>query len=116
MTRRSDRRDFLKHSAAAGIGFWAAGGVTALAQKERAAVERLNIVSVGVGGKGFSDAEQASKVGNLIAVCDIDENHLNNFVNYKTKTGEQPFLGLKDKTYTDYREMLTKLDKEIDAV
>lgn len=114
MARRSNRRDFLKQSAAASIGFWAAGGVTARADKEKSPLERLNIVSVGVGGKGHSDCEQAAKVGNLIAICDIDDKHLDAFANMKGKDGELPFRAVQK--FNDFREMLTKLDKEIDAV
>jgi predicted dehydrogenase len=112
--RRTQRRDFLKQSAAAGLGFWVGGGVTLGADKERSPLERLNIAAVGVGGKGRSDAEQAAKVGNLIAICDIDDNHLDSFANHKTKEGELPFRAVEK--FNDFREMLDKRGKEIDAV
>jgi len=115
MARRTNRRDFLKQSTAAGLGFWAAGGVSLAADKEKAAVERLNIVAVGVGGKGRSDAEQAARVGNLIAACDIDDNHLDSFANAKDKnTGELPFRAVQK--FNDFREMLDKLGDKVDAV
>jgi len=115
MARRTNRRNFLKHGAAASLGFFAAGGVSIGAQKEKAAVERLNIACIGVGGKGSSDTDQAAKVGNVVALCDIDDNTLNNKKNHKDKiSGEQPFL--KCQTFHDFREMLDKMDKDIDAV
>ncbi len=106
MTQRKQRRDFLKSSAAAGIGFWAAGGVRADDKKERSPLERVNIACVGVGGKGSSDTDHAGHVGNVVALCDIDENHLN------SKAQKFP----QAEKFTDFREMLTKLEKRIDAV
>jgi predicted dehydrogenase len=106
MSRRTNRRDFLKQSAAlAGVGFWAAGGLT-LAADKKSPNGSLNIASIGVGGKGDSDCSQAANHGNLVAICDIDDMPLN-------KKAEQfP----KAKKYNDFREMLEKMDKDIDAV
>ena len=104
MSRRSNRRDFLKHSALAGVGFWAAGGVTPA--ESRSANERLNIACIGVGGKGSSDTDQAAQFGNIVALCDIDDNRLN------AKAQKFP----QAKKYHDFRQMLTEMEKDIDAV
>ena len=104
MSRRTNRRSFLKETALAGVGFWAAGGVT-LAQG-RAANDKLNFACVGVGGKGSSDTDQAGQFGNIVALCDIDDNHLN------AKAGKFP----KAQKYNDFRRMLQEMEKEIDAV
>jgi predicted dehydrogenase len=104
MSRRSSRRQFLQQSAAAGIGFWVAGGLTPTIS--RAANEQLNIACIGVGGKGSSDVSGAAKVGNIVALCDIDENHLG-------KKAEQHPKALK---FHDFRKMLQELEKSIDAV
>jgi predicted dehydrogenase len=106
MTRRSSRRQFLQTSAAAGIGFWAAGGV-ASARKDG---DKLRFAGIGVGGKGHSDIMHASNFGEVVAICDIDENHLAGAAKDLEKKGQKP------KHYHDYRKMLDEMGKEIDAV
>lgn len=66
--------------------------------------EKLNIASVGVGGKGWSDLNETSKGQNVVAVCDVDENALNR--------AKERFP--QAKTYTDWRALLEQSD--IDAV
>jgi len=88
----------------AGFGFWVAGGVS-LAQS-KSPNEKLNIACIGVGGKGSSDTDQAGNHGNIVALCDIDDHHLN------AKAEKFP----KAKKYNDYRKMLREMDKQIDAV
>ena len=102
MSRRSTRRDFVKQSALAGLGFWAAGGVS-LAQTDK---DKVNIACIGVGGKGSSDTDHAARAGNLVAICDIDENHLN------AKSKKFPDA----KRFSDFRKMLEEMGKSIDAV
>jgi predicted dehydrogenase len=109
MSRRSNRRQFLQQSAAVGIGFWTAGGVSlaaADASKPRSPLERLRIAGVGVNGKGSSDIDQAGNFGDVIALCDIDDNSLNEKANKFTAA----------KKFNDFREMLTKMGDSIDAV
>jgi predicted dehydrogenase len=68
-----------------------------------------------VGGKGSSDVDGAAKVGNIVALCDIDDNHLNAKANHKDKkTGAMPYV--KAKKYNDYRKMFDEMGKSIDAV
>ncbi len=104
MQRRSNRREFLKQTSLAGVGFWVAGGVAPAQSKS--ANERINIACIGVGGKGSSDTDQAGIVGNIVALCDIDDHHL------KGKTGRFP----KAKVYNDFRKMFDEMAKGIDAV
>src|SRR5262249_19417577 len=114
MSGRINRRGFLQGSALAGIGFWAAGGVGEGFTAPRASSERLNIACIGINGKGDSDADQAAQVGNVIAICDIDDNYLDAKANQKDKkTGKMPFK--QAQKFNDFREMLDKV-KEIDAV
>ena len=79
MTRKN-RRDFLKGAAAAGVGFWAAGGVSG---RSRAALtnDEINFACIGVFGKGKSDTASASRHGNVVAICDIDDKILGNSAN-----------------------------------
>jgi predicted dehydrogenase len=104
MRDKTNRRDFLKQTGLAGLGFWAAGGI-ALADS-KSPNEKINIACVGVGGKGSSDTDQAAQFGNIVALCDIDDNQLN------AKAKRFP----NAKKYNDFRKMLEEMDKQIDAV
>ncbi len=99
------RRGFLQSSAALGVGFFAGFG-SAQERKERSQNEQLAIACVGVGGKGSSDTDHAGVVGEVVALCDIDENHLNRKAERFAKA----------EKFFDFREMLTKLGDKIDAV
>src|SRR5438105_14025835 len=40
--------------------------------------EKINIACIGVGGKGDSDSDSAYSLGgNIVALCDVDQNTLN---------------------------------------
>lgn len=67
--------------------------------------ERLNIAGIGVGGMGAANLNACSKE-NIVALCDVDSA-------YGGKTFQKyP----KARTYLDFRDMLDKEDKNIDAV
>jgi predicted dehydrogenase len=100
---RTTRRKFLQITASTGVGFWVAGGSRpALSQS---ANERPNVVCIGVGGKGGSDANNAAQFGNVIAICDVDRNTLEN-------RGKATGFENAEK-FTDYREMFAKHGKNI---
>jgi predicted dehydrogenase len=99
------RRDFLKTTAAAGVGFWVAGGVTGRS-RAALAISDIRFGCIGVDGKGRSDTADAAKNGNVVAICDIDDKTL-------SKAAEDyP----KAKKFHDFREMLDKFGSDIDAV
>jgi predicted dehydrogenase len=104
MSHRTNRRTFLQTTAATGIGFWVAGG--AGAQDSKSPNERIAMASIGIGGKGSSDSGDAGSMGDMVAVCDTDENTLNG-------AGKR---FAKAKRYTDFRKMLDEMGKSIDAV
>src|SRR5947209_10645423 len=106
MARRTTRRDFLKQGALAGVGFWAAGGVVIGDEAKKLANDKINVASIGVGGKGDSDTRQAAKLGNLVAICDIDDNTL----------GKMAQAYPQAEKFNDFRKMFDKLEKGIDAV
>src|SRR5262249_15004284 len=56
--------------------------------------------------KGSSDTDQAGGIGDVIAICDIDDNPL----------GKKAEKFPQAKKYNDFRKMLEELDKQIDAV
>jgi predicted dehydrogenase len=109
LKRHTDRREFLKESALAGVGFWVAGGLTAAPDKP--ANEKLNIACIGVGGKGSSDTDHAAHYGNIVAICDCDDSPLGQ-ITEKFQKANKPL----PKRYNDFRKMLEELDKHIDAV
>jgi len=94
----------LQTTAAAGFGFWVAGG--AASRKERSPNGKIAFASVGIGGKGSSDSSDAGRFGDMVAICDVDEGTL--------KAGAKRFP--KAKQYTDFRKMLCEMGKSIDAV
>ncbi|NQT86361.1 Gfo/Idh/MocA family oxidoreductase, partial [bacterium] len=67
--------------------------------------EKLDIACIGVGGKGFDDARSVS-TENVVALCDVDG-----------KRALPAFKWFpKAKRHRDYRHMLDKEGKSIDAV
>ncbi len=105
MSRQNNRRDFLKTTAIAGVGFWVAGPVRA-DEKSKSANEQINFACIGVGGKGDSDTRDAARHGNIVALCDVDERTLDRAAQQHPKA----------KKYVDFRKMFDTLGKSIDAV
>jgi predicted dehydrogenase len=106
-----DRRHFLKQTAAAGTGTFLAGGAPGYARSLRPSPnERVRFACIGVGGKGQSDTMDAAGHGEIVGLCDVDEETLAKMANrLKSK---HPGA----KTYYDYRKMLEDLGDKIDAV
>jgi len=104
MSQRSDRRQFLKSSAVAGVGYWVAGGVEA--KESTSPNEQIQVGCFGVGGKGDSDSKNASRHGKIVAVCDPDRTILDRAARrYKT-----------NHKFADFREALDRMGDKIDAV
>ena len=104
MARKTSRRKFLGTSAAIGAGFWVAGGIAP--RESRAAIDKIHFASVGVGGKGAGDSQDAGKAGDMVAICDIDDKNLNFAANRWPDA----------KKYHDFRKMFDEMEKSIDAV
>jgi predicted dehydrogenase len=106
-----DRRDFLKQTAATGAAPFLLGGPPAYIRSLRPAPnERVRFACIGVGGKGNSDTHDAAEHGEIVGLCDINDNTLNKMA---SELSEQ-HKGLKK--YYDYRKMLEDLGDKIDAV
>jgi predicted dehydrogenase len=102
MKVQSSRREFLRTTTLAGLGVWVAGPTMAADSPN----EKIHFAAIGIGGKGDSDTADAAKAGNLVAICDVDEERL-------AKAGAKyP----EAKRYTDFRKMLEEMGKSIDAV
>ncbi len=104
MSLQSSRRDFLRAAAFTGIAVWT--GETARANRRQSPNERVNFACIGVGGKGDSDTSDAARLGNVVAICDVDDNTLN--------YAAQKYPNAKK--FNDYRKMLDEYGKNFDAV
>jgi predicted dehydrogenase len=108
MSRSSSRREFLKSATLTGLGVWVGGRAFAdsVPPAPRAASDRVRFACIGVGGKGDSDTADAARLGDVIAICDVDESKLNQ------AAGKYPMA----RKFADYRKMLDEMEKSIDAV
>src|SRR5436190_6983692 len=108
------RRSFLKAcsvtTAATGLPFWflerellAASAPT----KPLGPNDRPGIALIGCGGMGRGDAGNAAKFGDIIAVCDVDQKHVEAAAKQFTKDGKTP-----DK-YNDFRKVMERDDVHV---
>ena len=94
------RRTFLRHSALAGIAILAdANSARTYAQNNR-----LSIGCIGVGGRGKTHVDEASRE-HIVALCDVDRKRL----------GQAATWHPKAKTYADYRRLFDA-EKGLNAV
>ena len=101
--KRISRRTFVG-DVAAGVSFTIVPRHV-LGRGLRAPSDTLNVACIGVGGMGRNDVE-GMKSENIYALCDVD-----------WKMAQDAFQSFpKAKRYKDYREMLAKEAKSIDAV
>ena len=106
-TIQPSRRDFIKNSSLVTAGFFIVPRHV-LGRGFVAPSDKLNIAGIGVGGKGESDLAGFVKSpnANVIALCDVDDRQA-----VKSRASFP-----KAKYYKDFREMLEKERKNIDAV
>jgi predicted dehydrogenase len=107
ITRRLFLQKCTLTAAATGLPLW-------FVQRELAAAEvaptitssndRLGLALIGCGGMGTGDAQNASRFGDIIAVCDVDERHVDAAVQTFTKNGKSP------AKYGDFRKLLERED------
>jgi predicted dehydrogenase len=105
MSYLTNRRRFLQATATTGVGVFA--GHQLVAQESKSANERIRFACIGVGGKGRSDSSEAKRAGDVVAICDVDENTL-------TKAGSTSFASAA--RYTDFRKLFDEMAGSIDAV
>ena len=107
------RRSFLKGGVTSAAGLAAASSVAFLTRPQRVfgANDRVRVAICGVHGRGMDHVENYSKLSNvqIAAVCDIDENVLQERVAQMEKMGIP-----KPATFVDVRKLLE--DKSIDAI
>lgn len=105
MRTNVSRRGFLG-AGAASLGYFYSAPAYSAARMGRRPNETLRFAGIGVGGKGSSDIDQAGNLGEVVAICDIDESRI------APKAQKWPSA----KVYTDFRALLDEMGKEIDAV
>jgi predicted dehydrogenase len=105
MSYLTDRRRFLKATALTGVGVYASG--IAAAEDSKSPNEVIRFGCIGVGGKGSSDSADAKDNGDVVAICDVDDNTLE-------KAGSKSFP--KAQRYSDFRKMLDEVGKNLDGV
>ena len=116
LPQRPSRRDFLRQSSLAGLalGFPALIPASALGKDGAVAPSnRLEMVAVGTSGMGGSNLGRFLGMKNVqvVAVCDVDLNHLKAGVNaVKQRGGSEP------RAYQDYRELLAKEKAEAASI
>ena len=104
---RNSRRRFLKNALVASAGFYIVPRHV-LGRGFIAPSDKLNIASIGAGGKGQDDIDHFFKSGkaNIAYLCDVDDR--------QSADTRKSFPNAK--YYKDFREMLAKESKHIDAV
>jgi len=97
------RRNFVKKAAVGSVGLVLLRNPNSIWSYQ--ANERLNIALVGVGGHGWANLNAVAGE-NIVALCDVDEQH--------AARAYQRFPDVPK--FVDFREMLDKMHKQIDAV
>src|SRR5262249_13242146 len=75
-------------------------------EKSKSPNEQIRFACIGVGGKGDSDSRDAARHGEIVALCDVDDNTL----------GKASERYPRAKKYNDFRKMFDDMGKSIDAV
>src|SRR5262245_41605823 len=104
-TSSMTRRQFLHYSALATAGAVTLPALAKGSPRVLGAGDKLRIACVGASGKGESDIRDCGGE-QIVAICDVDQNN--------AAKSLQKFPGAK--FYFDWREMLEKEQKNIDAV
>ena len=108
ISRRSFIRRVSATAAASGLPLWFVERELALAETPAKPVtspnDRPAIALIGCGNMGTADAQDARRFADIVAVCDVDQQHLERAVAEFTKDGKVP-----DK-FTDFRKLLERDD------
>jgi predicted dehydrogenase len=101
---KSDRREFLKTSAAAAAGFAILPSHVISGLGYKMPSDKLNIAGIGVGGKGYNNLK-AMATENIVSLCDVDWGY----------AGRAFTAFPKAKKYKDWRRLFDEPDS-FDAV
>lgn len=106
------RRSFVKRcaatAAATGVPLWLVERELAAAQETArppaSPNDRPGIALIGCGGRGMDDARAASQWGDIVAVCDVDDNHAAAAARRFARNGKTP------DTFSDFRKVMARDD------
>ena len=107
------RRHFFKQSTVAAAAATLPGWFLqdsrsyAAAAQPRSANDKPGIALVGCGGQGRGDANWAKNYGNVVAVCDVDENQMEQAAKQFTVDGKAP------AKFKDFRQVLERSDVHV---
>jgi predicted dehydrogenase len=110
VSRRTFVRKCAAASAATGLPLWfIEKDLLGATQRPKALApnDRPGIALIGCGGMGRGDAANASRLGELLAVCDVDAGHLASAAKQFTKDGKAP------AQYRDFRKVMERDDIHI---
>ena len=104
ISRRSFIRRVSATAAATGLPLWFVERQLAGAQETSQPVTSPNarprVALIGCGGMGTADATDALRFGDIVAVCDVDEQHLDAAVKELARDGKSP------ARFNDFRKLL----------
>ena len=112
------RRSFITRCAATavatGLPLWfveeqLAGAAEAVVSKPKlpSPNDRPGIALIGCGGQGRGDASNAANYGDIVAVCDVDQRHVESAAKQFAKDGKTP------AKYNDFRKVMERDDVQI---
>lgn len=113
MSKEMSRRSFLKTGTAVAAGIAVAPNIIIAGEKtpkkekkkKVAANDKLNILGVGIGGRGAADLAEM-ETENIIGLCDVDWKYADHVFNKYPQA----------KKYNDYRVMFDEMLDKADAV
>jgi predicted dehydrogenase len=114
ISRRSFLASCTATAAAAGLPLWfvqrelAAAAETA-ASPPTSPNDRPGIALIGCGGMGNGDAQNAARFGDILAVCDVDQSHVEAAAQRFTRNGKAP------AKFNDFRKVMERDDIHIIA-
>lgn len=107
MANQTTRREILKASAVAALSSGVFGAVSAFGVTAPGAnLNRVRCAVIGVAGRGSAHVSAARRLGEIVALCDIDTEKL------AKVSVENP----RAMTFVDFRQMLDLAGDQIDAV
>jgi predicted dehydrogenase len=109
MSHRTNRRQFLRSTGLAGVGFWLASSAKAGTGPN----DKIHIGVIGAGGRGAANTGEvlADRGVQIVALCDVNEQNLEQAATRVAAAANQP---RNIHRYSDWRKLLDQQD--IDAV
>ena len=108
------RRSFLTRCSATvvatGLPLWFVERQLAMAAEPAPRIspnDRPSVALVGCGGMGTGDARSSMKFGEIVAVCDVDQEHLDRAATGFTKDGKVP------EKFSDFRKLMERKDVDV---